>query len=74
MQPFDRIRHKCFCVSLSTSLILFMKRGGYAKGTRFLEMTIEVVLFGLKSTSQVFAQVEIEDKSKLTRTAYLQEY
>ena len=32
-------------------------------------MIIEVVLFGLKSTSQVFAQVEIEDKSRLRRTA-----
>ena len=69
MQSFDRIRPKCLCVSLSTSLTLFMKRGGCAKGTRFLEMIIEVVLFGLKSTSQVFAQVEIEDKSRLRRTA-----
>ena len=57
------------CTDVHFNGILFIKRGGWFTGSRFLDISMENVSEGLKSTNQSLAQLLICFKSLLSTTA-----
>ena len=57
----EKVKPKCLCNDVHFKGILFIKRGGWFTG--FLDISMENVLEGLKSTNQSLAQLLICFKS-----------